>query len=152
MIDYWCNAFTPDRASRWAAVIEEGGLTIRTRAGDEADDFAAPGDMVARMDRLGVSTLVLPVCELAPEAPLDDFGHYAVRPAEIEALAEQSAARLERLGYDNVTAVAMSFATSSDPSTPAASSPRAASCSARMMAAVAVFLSVTSRNRATTLG
>ena len=86
MIDYWCNAFTPDRAPLWAAVIDQEGLDIRTRAGAEADDFATPKEMVSRMDRLGVGALVLPVCEVAPDATLDDFGLYAARPGEITEL------------------------------------------------------------------
>ncbi|MDH3707483.1 MAG: amidohydrolase family protein [Acidimicrobiia bacterium] len=85
MIDYWCNAFTPDRAASWRAVIEAEGLALRTRDGSD-DDFAEPDAMVDRMDRLGVRTLVLPVCELDPDAPLTDFAHYAVRPGEIEQL------------------------------------------------------------------
>jgi predicted TIM-barrel fold metal-dependent hydrolase len=87
MIDYWCNAFTPDRAALWRAVIERDGLSIRTRDGDADDGFASPAAMVDRMDRLGVAALVLPVCDLDPAAPLDDFAHYAARPEEIAALA-----------------------------------------------------------------
>jgi predicted TIM-barrel fold metal-dependent hydrolase len=86
MIDYWCNAFTPDRAALWRAVIVEGGLSIRTRDGDDTDGFAEPAAMLERMDRLGVTAVVLPVCALTPDAPLDDFAHYAARFAEIREL------------------------------------------------------------------
>ena len=48
MIDYWCNAFTPDREQRWRAVIADGDLAIRTRAGDDHDGFASPDTMVER--------------------------------------------------------------------------------------------------------
>jgi predicted TIM-barrel fold metal-dependent hydrolase len=85
MIDYWCNAFTPDREPLWRRVIAEGGLAIRLGARDE-DRFASPADMVARMDRLGIDTLVLPFCDLDDDAPLDDYAHYALRPSELEEL------------------------------------------------------------------
>ena len=84
MIDYWCNAFTPDREALWHQVIAADGLTIKLGARD-ADRFAPVDEMVERMDRLGIASLVLPVCELPPDRPIDDFVHYAVRPAEIDA-------------------------------------------------------------------
>ena len=87
MIDYWCNAFTPDRAALWRAVIEQEGLAIRTREDGGDDGFAFPSAMVERMDRLGVATLVLPFCDLDPDAPIDDYAHYAARPEELAALA-----------------------------------------------------------------
>ena len=64
-IDYWCNAFTPDRRERWDAAIaaQEIPLKIRRR---EDDSFAELGAMLARMDELGVATLVLPAAD-APE-------------------------------------------------------------------------------------
>ena len=71
MIDYWCNAFTPDREPRWQRVIEAGGLSIRLGARD-ADGFTTPAAMVDRMDRLGIDTLVMPFCDLADGAPDDD--------------------------------------------------------------------------------
>jgi predicted TIM-barrel fold metal-dependent hydrolase len=86
VIDYWCNAFTPDRAPLWQAVIEQGGLDIRTRAEDPVDGFAAPAEMIQRMDALDIEALVLPVHEVAAGAPLDDFGYYAVHDAEMRPL------------------------------------------------------------------
>ena len=86
MIDYWCNAFTPDRGTLWRQVIEQDGLKIRLGA-READDFIDAAGMVARMDEAGVSTLVIPVCEFDAGAGLDEFAHYALRTAEIEQLA-----------------------------------------------------------------
>lgn len=93
MIDYWCNAFTPDREPLWRAVIAEQGLSLRTRVGDTTDGFATAGAMVDRMDRLGIATLVIPVCEVPAAAPLDDFGHYAAHVAEIRELAAAHPAR-----------------------------------------------------------
>ena len=86
MIDYWCNAFTPDREDLWRRVIERDGLTIRL--GARADDgFVDTDGMVARMNRATIATLVMPVCGLDADAGLDEFAPYALRPAEIERLA-----------------------------------------------------------------
>ncbi|MEQ8841633.1 MAG: amidohydrolase family protein [Acidimicrobiales bacterium] len=85
MIDYWCNAFTPDREPLWQRVIAADGLTIKLGA-RERDDFAEPSGMVARMNKAGIATLVMPVCDLDADAPLDDYAHYALRPAEIRSL------------------------------------------------------------------
>ena len=58
MIDYLCNAFTPDRASIWHAAT--AGLALKIRAGE----FVEPEAMVERMDELGFSTLLLPTGDL----------------------------------------------------------------------------------------
>lgn len=85
MIDYWCNAFTPDREPMWKHIIEADGLTIRLGA-READVFTTVEEMVARMDGAGIATLVMPVCDLDPSEPLDEFAHYALRHEEIRGL------------------------------------------------------------------
>ena len=86
MIDYWCNAFTPDRQPLWRSVIEQDGLEIKLGARDD-DAFVDAAGMVARMNHAAISTLILPVCDLADGAPLDEFAHYALRPTEIHQLA-----------------------------------------------------------------
>ena len=65
-IDYWCNAFTPDRQARWDAAISAQGIPLKIRTRDD-DAFATVDDMVARMDAIGVATLLLP----AADAPAD---------------------------------------------------------------------------------
>ena len=52
----------------------------------ERDGFATGDSMVARMDELGIATLVLPTCELSPQAGPLDFESMACRPEEAEAL------------------------------------------------------------------
>ena len=64
-IDYWCNAFTPDRRGRWDAAIAAQAIPLKIRRRED-DSFADVSTMVARMDELGVATLVLPSAE-APE-------------------------------------------------------------------------------------
>ena len=86
MIDYWCNAFTPDREPLWHDVIARDGLTIRLGARED-DAFVDAVGMVQRMNQGAITTLVLPVCELPPDAPIDDFAPYALRPVEIHQLA-----------------------------------------------------------------
>ena len=86
MIDYWCNAFTPDREPLWQQVIEQDGLTIKLGArGDDA--FVDAEGMVARMNQAAITTLVMPVCEIPDGAGLDEFAHYALRPTEMHQLA-----------------------------------------------------------------
>lgn len=82
MIDYWCNAFTPDREALWQAVIEQDELTIKLGARED-DIFTTADLMVARMNQAAISTLVLPVCDLPAGAAIDEFAHYALRPDEI---------------------------------------------------------------------
>ena len=62
-IDYWCNAFTPDRLARWDAAIAAQGLTLKIRRRED-DSFAEVDTMLARMDEIGVETLVLPSADV----------------------------------------------------------------------------------------
>ena len=66
-IDYWCNAFTPDRRAIWDGMIASQGIPLKVRR-DDQDGFAEPADLVARMDELGVATLIIPTCELPANA------------------------------------------------------------------------------------
>ena len=77
-----------DRAPLWQASIAGQGVPLGL-VGDSADGFAEPTAMLARMDALGVSTLLLPVCELPSGADARfAFERYAARPAEIATLVE----------------------------------------------------------------
>lgn len=79
MIDTLCNAFTPDRVAIWDAAT--AGLALKIRR----DEFVEPEAMVARMDELGYTTLLLPTGDLDD----DDFTPVAARFAETEKLAER---------------------------------------------------------------
>lgn len=85
IVDYWCNAFTPDRAAPWRASLEAQGVSLRL--GGEREGFATPAAMVARMDALDIATLVLPTCERAATAGPLDFETMACQPDESAALA-----------------------------------------------------------------
>ncbi len=86
VVDYWCNAFTPDRAEVWHASLAAQNVALKLAG--ERDGFATGDAMVARMDELEIATLVLPTCELPPEAGPVDFESVACRPEEAEALAK----------------------------------------------------------------
>lgn len=96
MIDYWCNAFTPDREPLWHEVIAADGLEIKLGARGE-DEFVDAAGMVLRMNQAAITTLILPVCELDADAPLDEFAHYALRPIEMHQLAAAHPGRFHGL-------------------------------------------------------
>jgi hypothetical protein len=82
IVDYLCNAFTPDRAPVWDAAIANAASPVKIRR-DVNDTFTDPAAMVDRMDELGIATLLLPTGDLAG----DDFTPVAARWAETSELA-----------------------------------------------------------------
>jgi hypothetical protein len=100
MVDYWCNAFTPDRAALWQQSVAQQGVPLKL-VGDAADGFAAPEAMAARMQELGVATLLIPVCDKPPHAGALDFETFAARPAEIAEWSKRAPGRFAGLwSYD----------------------------------------------------
>jgi predicted TIM-barrel fold metal-dependent hydrolase len=85
VIDYWCNAFTPDRRALWDTVIAEQGLSIKVRR-NEDDAFAEPAEMRARMDELGFATLILPCADVPRDAGPFAYERYATRFDEMAKL------------------------------------------------------------------
>ena len=47
-VDYWCNAFTPDRSPLWDASLAEQGTPLVLRS-DPLDSFAVPEVMAKRI-------------------------------------------------------------------------------------------------------
>ena len=88
MIDSWTNAFLPDREALWNASLEAQGIPLKVRS-DPEDAFCDPETMIARMDEIGLQTLVLPVCDVPPHAGVTDFEGFATRVEEIEPLASK---------------------------------------------------------------
>ena len=84
-IDYWCNGFTPEFRELWDAAIKDQDLTIKIRRNEE-DSFADPADMVARMDELAISTLMLPSTEIPEGAGRFAYERYAMRPDVVSKL------------------------------------------------------------------
>jgi predicted TIM-barrel fold metal-dependent hydrolase len=87
-VDYWCNAFTPDRKALWEASLAAQGTPLGLRT-DPSDAFADPEAMLARMDELGIDTLVLPTCDLPPGAGVTDYETFACRFEEQADLAKR---------------------------------------------------------------
>jgi uncharacterized protein len=58
VVDYLCNSFLVSRADAWAGAIARQGVPVKTRR-DEDDSFTNPDGMVARMDELGIATLLV---------------------------------------------------------------------------------------------
>ena len=69
-VDYLCNAFTPDRRAVWERAVGDQGIPLKV-VKEPSDDFAEPAEMVERMDRLGIATLVLPAGDLGSHAEYD---------------------------------------------------------------------------------
>jgi predicted TIM-barrel fold metal-dependent hydrolase len=86
-IDYWCNAFTPDRQPIWERMIGEQGIPLKVIR--DGDGFCDRDEMVTRLDNAGFATVVMVAADLAEDATLDGFEHVAVRPEEIAALASR---------------------------------------------------------------
>jgi hypothetical protein len=70
IVDYLVNAFTPDRRAVWEKSVGDQGVPLKI-VKDAADDFAEPAEMVERMDRLGISTFVLPTGDVGPHPEYD---------------------------------------------------------------------------------
>jgi predicted TIM-barrel fold metal-dependent hydrolase len=84
-IDYWCNAFDPAREGLWKATIEEQGIPIKIRSGD--DGFAEAGTMLARMDELDLDALLLPSVDPPAGNNLRDYEHFATPFEDVVKLA-----------------------------------------------------------------
>lgn len=98
IIDTLCNAFTPDRLAVWDGAIESAGTSVKVRRNPD-DSFAEPDEFVARMDELGVATVVLPTGNVGRHGALDpyDFEHIAARWEEVEKFADRFPGRFAAL-------------------------------------------------------
>jgi predicted TIM-barrel fold metal-dependent hydrolase len=84
-VDSLVNAFTPDREAVWDDAIAGQGVPIKVRR-DPTDAFADPATMVARMDELGIATLVIPTSDLHRHGTPFEYDPVAARPDEMAAL------------------------------------------------------------------
>lgn len=94
-IDYWCNAFTPDRLVPWNQAISNQGLSLKIER--EGDEFCSPDEMVARMDAAGFATLIIPTSDLRDAVEVDSFEHVAGRINELRAMSEAFPGRFKGL-------------------------------------------------------
>ena len=88
MIDYLCNAFTPDRREVWDDALGISSVGIHLDAGQY---FVEPEVMVDRMDQLGLSRMLVCTTDVGPLPrllnPNDRFEDVTSRWAETERLA-----------------------------------------------------------------
>ena len=98
IVDYLCNAFTPDRVPIWEGALSRAGVPVRMRTA-EGDGFCEPDEMVERMDAAGFATLLLPACDVAAHGKVDpyDFEHVVLRWEEMERLASRFPGRFAAL-------------------------------------------------------
>ncbi|NNE74967.1 MAG: amidohydrolase family protein [Acidimicrobiales bacterium] len=80
-IDYWCNAFFPDREAAWRQAIDNQGLSLKVYR--DGDEFCTPAEMVARMDEAGFATIVVVASARFADPTIDSFEHVAARAHEI---------------------------------------------------------------------
>ncbi len=95
-IDYWCNAFTPTYRPRWAQAIERQGIPLKVREGP-ADGFADVPEFLARMDGLGVDTVLLPSVDDPDGAGGLDYESFATSTEALGRLAASHPGRFAGL-------------------------------------------------------
>ena len=93
-VDYWCNAFTPDRRPIWQRAIANQGLSLKVER--DGDEFCTAHEMARRLDRAGFATVILVAAgshagAVLPEQPdgtpgSDNFDQVACSMAEVAAL------------------------------------------------------------------
>jgi predicted TIM-barrel fold metal-dependent hydrolase len=98
IVDTLCNAFTADRRELWDGAIESAGVQVKVRRDDD-DSFTDPGTLVARMDELGIATVVLVTGDTGRHALADpyDFEHLVCRWEQTQALVQQWPGRFAAL-------------------------------------------------------
>lgn len=88
IVDALVNAFVPRYAAAWDAAIAAQGVPVKVRR-DPDDAFAEPEAMVARMDELGIATLVVVAADPQDHAGAFDFSALCFRPDDVTALVER---------------------------------------------------------------
>ena len=96
IIDYWCNAFTEDRRPMWDAALEDQGLSVKIRR-DPEDSFASAPALIARMNELGVDTLLLPSADVPDAAERFAYERYTTARDDVVRLAGKHPGRFAGL-------------------------------------------------------
>lgn len=87
IVDALCNAFVPRFAAQWDAAIAAQGIAVKVRR-DPDDTFADPETMVARMDELGIATLVVVATDAHDHPGAFDFSSVTFGLDDAEQLVE----------------------------------------------------------------
>ena len=88
MVDTLCNAFGVERRAAWEAAVAGQGLPLKVRQ-DADDSFADPDAMVARMDELGVATLLVVTSDVHSHGTDFDISSVTSRWEETERLVDR---------------------------------------------------------------
>jgi predicted TIM-barrel fold metal-dependent hydrolase len=95
-IDYLCNAFAPRYADEWDAAIAAQGVPVKVRR-DPNDGFCEPEVMLARMDELGIDTLLIVTGDSQDHPGAFDFSALTARFDDAQQLAERYPGRFVAL-------------------------------------------------------
>jgi predicted TIM-barrel fold metal-dependent hydrolase len=95
-IDYLCNAFAPRYADEWDAAIAAQGVPVKVRR-DSNDGFSEPEVMLARMDELGIDTLLIVTGDSQDHPGAFDFSALTARFDDAQQLAERYPGRFVAL-------------------------------------------------------
>jgi uncharacterized protein len=96
IVDALCLAFWPDRRPAWEAAIAGQGIPLKLRT-EPNDSFADAPTMVARMDDLGIDTVVLVTTDVHRHGTDFDVSTITARWEEAESLARQYPGRFSAL-------------------------------------------------------
>lgn len=96
IIDYLCNVFTPDREAVWDDSIAAQGVQVKVRR-DPTDSFCDSDVMIARLDELGVATIIVPSSDLSVHGTEQEYDPVAARYDEIADLAARYPGRIKAL-------------------------------------------------------
>ena len=87
IVDTLCNAFLPAYADAWDAAIASQGIPVKVRR-DPHDAFTEPDALVARMDELGIATVVLVATDPHEHPGAFDFSALSFRLDDVAALVD----------------------------------------------------------------
>jgi len=88
IVDYLCNSFFPAQAEAWDAAIAVQGIPLKVRR-ESDDSFADPEVMLARMDELGIDTLVLVAGDEHAHGAPAEYHTVIARWEEVDGLARR---------------------------------------------------------------
>src|SRR5262249_14829113 len=95
-VDYLCNPFLPRYADDWDAAIARQGVPSKVRR-DPDDRFCEPEVMFARMDALGIDTLLVVTGDQQDPRGAFDFSALTARLDDAQQLAERYPGRFAAL-------------------------------------------------------
>jgi predicted TIM-barrel fold metal-dependent hydrolase len=87
IVDTLCNAFVTRYADEWDAAIAAQGIPVKVRR-DPDDGFTEPDALVARMDELGIATVVLVAADPQDHPGAFDFSALSFRLDDVAALVD----------------------------------------------------------------